>query len=107
MNSATLNFPSIATDACAADQTVTVAGANPGDAVAPGWPALPAGVFGVMLVSGTNTVTVRLCNLSGSGVTPPSASYRATIVRNRSEEHTSELQSLRHLVCRLLLEKKK
>src|SRR5437899_7891420 len=25
---------------------------------------------------------------------------------DRSEEHTSELQSLRHLVCRLLLEKK-
>src|SRR6202789_4686720 len=25
----------------------------------------------------------------------------------RSEEHTSELQSLQHLVCRLLLEKKK
>src|SRR5205814_8928177 len=28
-------------------------------------------------------------------------------VDDRSEEHTSELQSLRHLVCRLLLEKKK
>src|SRR5437899_4936969 len=28
-------------------------------------------------------------------------------VGHRSEEHTSELQSLRHLVCRLLLEKKK
>src|SRR5258705_9085396 len=28
-------------------------------------------------------------------------------VASRSEEHTSELQSLRHLVCRLLLEKKK
>src|SRR5262245_63394726 len=28
------------------------------------------------------------------------------IWRRRSEEHTSELQSLRHLVCRLLLEKK-
>src|SRR5437899_11155901 len=28
-------------------------------------------------------------------------------VCSRSEEHTSELQSLRHLVCRLLLEKKK
>src|SRR2546425_11124870 len=27
--------------------------------------------------------------------------------RNRSEEHTSELQSLAYLVCRLLLEKKK
>src|SRR5258705_4890820 len=31
---------------------------------------------------------------------PPHSIYR-------SEEHTSELQSLRHLVCRLLLEKKK
>src|SRR5947199_5384013 len=29
------------------------------------------------------------------------------VVVVRSEEHTSELQSLRHLVCRLLLEKKK
>src|SRR2546429_6085358 len=28
-------------------------------------------------------------------------------VRRRSEEHTSELQSRLHLVCRLLLEKKK
>jgi len=82
MNSATMAFPSIATGGCAADQTLTVAGANPGDAVAPGWPALPAGIFGIMLVSGTNTVTVRLCNLSGSAVTPPSASYKATIVRN-------------------------
>src|SRR5258708_18704589 len=34
--------------------------------------------------------------------TPPSAA-----LRNRSEEHTSELQSPDHLVCRLLLEKKK
>src|SRR5262249_59341230 len=30
-----------------------------------------------------------------------------SISRNRSEEHTSELQSLTNLVCRLLLEKKK
>src|SRR3712207_7891599 len=34
---------------------------------------------------------------------PPSA----TLVPNRSEEHTSELQSRQYLVCRLLLEKKK
>src|ERR1039458_3220684 len=33
--------------------------------------------------------------------------YEATEGGGRSEEHTSELQSLRHLVCRLLLEKKK
>src|SRR5438045_7439754 len=31
----------------------------------------------------------------------------AALFAARSEEHTSELQSLRHLVCRLLLEKKK
>src|SRR5690348_17439682 len=31
----------------------------------------------------------------------------ATWLVNRSEEHTSELQSPVHLVCRLLLEKKK
>src|SRR5205814_8041534 len=32
---------------------------------------------------------------------------RAQRAAERSEEHTSELQSLRHLVCRLLLENKK
>src|SRR5258705_4817104 len=36
-----------------------------------------------------------------------SRSLAAAILLERSEEHTSELQSLRHLVCRLLLEKKK
>src|SRR5437899_7786586 len=33
--------------------------------------------------------------------------FKTTDGGERSEEHTSELQSLRHLVCRLLLEKKK
>src|SRR5262245_16347429 len=53
------------------------------------------------------------------GAMPPSsergtAEAEAHVIRTtgmfesgRSEEHTSELQSLRHLVCRLLLEKKK
>src|SRR3989441_6048654 len=36
---------------------------------------------------------------------PPSAPSR--MISKRSEEHTSELQSLAYLVCRLLLEKKK
>src|SRR5690348_17728740 len=36
---------------------------------------------------------------------PPTASPRSRA--SRSEEHTSELQSPVHLVCRLLLEKKK
>src|SRR5438045_5122884 len=39
----------------------------------------------------------------------PTARNRCSVISPplRSEEHTSELQSLRHLVCRLLLEKKK
>src|SRR5258708_27049930 len=36
-----------------------------------------------------------------------SASFFSSFVALRSEEHTSELQSPDHLVCRLLLEKKK
>src|SRR5256884_3637683 len=39
--------------------------------------------------------------------TPPSMARLAASSFRRSEEHTSELQSRLHLVCRLLLEKKK
>src|SRR2546425_7645332 len=38
---------------------------------------------------------------------PPPLLDRLLAVAGRSEEHTSELQSLAYLVCRLLLEKKK
>src|SRR5439155_17404707 len=38
---------------------------------------------------------------------PMCRSDRKRIIETRSEEHTSELQSRGHLVCRLLLEKKK
>src|SRR5205809_1610474 len=37
---------------------------------------------------------------------PPDRPHLEGITRRRSEEHTSELQSRLHLVCRLLLEKK-
>src|SRR5258708_25396681 len=44
-------------------------------------------------------------------VMPASSTYEPTVcwsrATERSEEHTSELQSPDHLVCRLLLEKKK
>src|SRR5258708_17840522 len=48
--------------------------------------------------------------LYGDQTTGGSASIRTTwdpMRKARSEEHTSELQSPDHLVCRLLLEKKK
>src|SRR5258705_3185909 len=54
--------------------------------------------------SGPNIVTGR-CALSAAEVN--SFAMSAADSAQRSEEHTSELQSLRHLVCRLLLEKKK
>src|SRR5258705_12975574 len=47
----------------------------------------------------------KICKES-PGMTP-SSSGQPRPCPGRSEEHTSELQSLRHLVCRLLLEKKK
>src|SRR3712207_8646575 len=37
----------------------------------------------------------------------PDGSWHDILLRVRSEEHTSELQSRQYLVCRLLLEKKK
>src|SRR3989442_10775986 len=42
-----------------------------------------------------------------SGAAEPAATLEAGATSSRSEEHTSELQSRPHLVCRLLLEKKK
>jgi hypothetical protein len=80
---ATLNFPSIPPTACASDLTLTLPGAAIGDAVAGGWPnSLPAGLIGMMRVSAANTIAVRLCNFSGAATTPPSAIFRATIVRS-------------------------
>src|SRR5258708_20702281 len=40
-------------------------------------------------------------------INPGNAFFSSCSRRYRSEEHTSELQSPDHLVCRLLLEKKK
>src|SRR5262249_61296195 len=57
-------------------------------------------------------ITRAATRTTGSGASPQAsdaAPNRPTPARNtrRSEEHTSELQSLTNLVCRLLLEKKK
>src|SRR5690348_17621794 len=48
-----------------------------------------------------------LCSCSPGGEPPTVCGQKYESWRNRSEEHTSELQSPVHLVCRLLLEKKK
>src|SRR2546430_6453816 len=53
-----------------------------------------------------NTVTVAIAG-SGCGIFRISFHRWNEILKMRSEEHTSELQSQSNLVCRLLLEKKK
>src|SRR5262245_63745628 len=56
--------------------------------------------------SSFSATIVGVCELSMmSGSLLPL--FNSRTAATRSEEHTSELQSLRHLVCRLLLEKKK
>src|SRR2546422_6318399 len=55
---------------------------------------------GVVPRSQRNLSTNYYIRVSGRSPSGPSA-------QSRSEEHTSELQSRLHLVCRLLLEKKK
>src|SRR5258706_9562574 len=57
----------------------------------------PSGGLGVPSVPCHGSIVARTMSVLQSG--KPSLS--------RSEEHTSELQSLTNLVCRLLLEKKK
>src|ERR1035441_7825570 len=56
-------------------------------------------VFSLATVSFCAGSLYKLCSSSGS--------FTKSYISHWSEEHTSELQSLRHLVCRLLLEKKK
>src|SRR2546422_4910011 len=63
--------------------TVTPRRLVEGDRDGSSWPELSAG-----------TIAASACNIASSSAA-------------RSEEHTSELQSRLHLVCRLLLEKKK
>src|SRR5256885_4919505 len=76
-----------------------------------------SGTFGVgerEAVGGIEMILVLLaCGRDRVGETviephePAAAHMRQHAVENRSEEHTSELQSPCNLVCRLLLEKKK
>src|SRR5471030_1477360 len=89
------------------------------------WLKASASVWALVIISGffvNDTATTEIYTLSLHDALPISLVASRQGVRHdraalvavergtlslRSEEHTSELQSLRHLVCRLLLEKKK
>src|SRR5262249_60432362 len=85
-------------------------------------PSPPLFPYTTLFRSGLLDRTGELAELCGKlGLAPPPASPAASLRflerdgrvhalprgLSRSEEHTSELQSLTNLVCRLLLEKKK
>src|SRR5207302_7149319 len=53
------------------------------------------------------SAVLKISTLPENGLIKPAAALRRVDFPQRSEEHTSELQSRENLVCRLLLEKKK
>jgi len=81
-STAALNFGSISASACA-ELTMSIPGAVVNDTIQPGWPStLEAGLVGVMSVTATDTVTVRLCKVTTGSVDPASQNFSATIVRS-------------------------
>src|SRR3989442_4846366 len=65
-------------------------------------------LFGAdMLLRGVRRLPHQLLVVEGAVASAAAAEREGACPEVRSEEHTSELQSRPHLVCRLLLEKKK
>src|SRR3712207_6042617 len=71
-------------------------------AAAQAWPSKPIRVIVPYPAGGFYDTIARLV-----GAKMAEELKQPAVVENRSEEHTSELQSRQYLVCRLLLEKKK
>src|SRR5437899_8012800 len=97
-SSLTVSSPDVrrTSDPALSDRPAAPSGAGPANAAY--WRPLPDGL----------TARIEVCH-EGEDVSNPVRVLGVVARRTvpRSEEHTSELQSLRHLVCRLLLEKKK
>lgn len=73
--------PGPVANAACASSVVTLQNAIVGDLLIYGFPVLPTGFFGVMFVSTINTVTIRICNLSGGTVSPGSLGYSVMLVK--------------------------
>ncbi len=79
--SGAIDFGSIPDGGCSTS-TVTVTGATTGDKLAFGWPSgLETGLQPTAWVTSANTVTVQVCNFSGSAVNPASATFSAAVTK--------------------------
>src|SRR5207244_4201547 len=104
----------------AVSETVVVAGAPPpslpGSAKPVGGPGTGLGALGGAIGASTSRGRVRALEAMGRAEAAAKGQELGDLfeyklkervtIHKRSEEHTSELQSPDHLVCRLLLEKK-
>src|SRR5687767_15685296 len=70
-------------------------------------PAVASAAFAAAIGRRVDFAPVRAARDRGGVEAGAAAGGAAAFAAERSEEHTSELQSLAYLVCRLLLEKKK
>lgn len=76
LGTASLSFPTVNAQSCQ-ELTISVTSAAAGDKVALSVPpALEAGLQATARVSTTNTVTVRLCNITASNISPATGSYQ-------------------------------
>ena len=81
--SGSISFTSIAPHTCADFTSIRFPGAQIGDSVIPAYPAtLESNLAPSMWISAPNTLKIRLCNDTNSGIHPINQTFGATIVRS-------------------------
>src|SRR5690625_5737788 len=91
---------------CSHSRPAGLNGDSYGDAQCATFIARSVGVEAISASAAADTTSSMSLSIAFAGAFTKTGP-RWTRVKTRSEEHTSELQSRGHLVCRLLLEKKK
>lgn len=82
IETATLDFPSVAASVGVQDLTITVTGAAVGDPVALSLPAaINSGLIFNAFVSAANTVTVRCSNITAGALNPASAAFTVAVIK--------------------------
>ena len=77
-----LDFGPITDGSCSIDMNFPLPGVVVGDALAPVWPDMEAGLIGQMRVMGPGMIAVRLCNHSGKEILDPGPlTFGAAVVR--------------------------